>query len=285
MYLILDACTVLNLLQVDLISNSDDEYNLNYNYIKRVKTIDSFQIQITEKVLEEIKKNYSKNSNIVKKNLFLKTYIEKKLHGLVDYTIDKNDFECALVFTKKVTKYSKDNGELHSTSYALYLNKYLKNTVLNSYFITDDDGAIDDFENFFKINLLGQILTTIDLLLILETYNIITLSGIFRFSSDLKKQYIKDYSNLLKEMEALQKSQLPFKESSFLTKLYENINSLDFEKVKTDIESPLYANIKRKQPSIDTLLQNILKDDLKKVDILDAKIEEIKSKYWTMDKI
>ena len=40
-----------------------------------------------------------------------------------------------------------------------------------------------------------------------------------------------------------------------------------------------------KEKNIDTLLQNLLSEDSNKVKILDAKIKEIKSKYWTMDKI
>jgi len=285
MNLIFDACTVLNLLQVDLIGNSDDGYTLDNDYIKRVKKMDNFQVQITEKVLEEIKKNYHKNSLIQQKNSFLKSYIERDLHNLVDYTLNSDDFKSALEFTKKVTTYNKDNGELHSTAYALYLNRYLDNTTFNSYFITDDDGAINDFENFFRINLLGPILTTIDLLLILERYNIITLSEIFRFSSNLKRHYIHELDELADRIIKLQKK-ITVKESALLTQLLQYLVELDFEKVSNKIVlHPLYSSIKSSDKNIDSLLQKILSSDFKKVKILDNRIKEIRNQYWTTDKI
>jgi len=283
MIFILDTCTINNLLQVDLIS-VDEEYELEYDYLDKINHI--FTIKFPQKNYDELKDTFFKNFSDRNKIKFIRNYMNRNIHSYV-YPINSDDFNSSLNFIKRICPKYKDenNGELHSTAYALYLNRYENSLTFQTYFITDDDEAIYDFRDIFRSNFLGEIFTTIDLLLILNIYEIISYKNVMDFAHNLKKQYIKNYNDLLNEIQTLQKSQPLPKESSFLTKLYENINNLNFDKVKTDIESPLYNSIKKKQKNIDTLLKNILKDDFKKVEILDKQIEEIKSKYWTMDKI
>jgi len=283
MIFILDTCTINNLLQVDLIS-TDEDYLLEYNYLDKINNI--FKIKFPQKNYDELKNTFEKNLSNGEQIKFIRNYMSRYIYSYVD-NVDNNDFTSSLNFIKKVCpKYkSKDNGELHSTAYALYLNRYKNTLTFQTYFITDDDEAIQDFRDIFRNNFLGEIFTTIDLLLILSIHGIITHKNVMNFAHNLKKQYIQNYNSLLNEIQALQKIKLPSKESSFLTKLYEDINNLDFEKVQMDIESPFYTNIKKKEKNIDTLLQNLLSEDSNKVKILDMKIDEIKSKYWTMDKI
>lgn len=285
MKLILDACSILNLLQVDLYSDAD-EYKLEFDYLNKLKKIDA-SFEIVEKVLHEVKSNYAVNLTVNEEKKFIYNYILKYLHTtLAD--VNQEDFSSALNFTKKVVDYppNKDNGELHSSSYALYLNRYDNNSVFKTYFITDDDGAIDDFKKFFQVNLLGEIITTIDLLLILQINNLITIQEVVNFLHNLKKHYVSDVNNLIFRIQALQKNSPCSKESSFLTHCLNFINKLEFEHINDQIIlHPLYTSIKRKDRSIDTLLKTILTSDFKKVAILEEKLKEIKSYYWTMEKI
>ncbi len=283
MIFILDTCTINNLLQVDLTCN-DDECELEYNYLSKINK--QFEIKLPQKNYDELKNTFTKNFSDGKKIKYLRDYITKYIPAYLD-TVDKSDYDSSLEFIKKICpKYKdEDNGELHSTVYALYLNRYKKSLAFQTYFITDDDEAIQDFKAVFKNNYLGEIFMTIDLLLILSIYEIISHKNVMDFAHDLKKQYIQSYSELIYEIELLQKTDLKAQESSFLTKLYENIEKLNFDNIKVDMKHSLYKNIKNKQKSIDTLLNKLLSENLKKVDILEKKVSEIKSKYWTMDKI
>jgi len=283
MVFILDTCTINNLLQVDLIGN-DEDYELEYDYLDKINQV--FKIKLPQKNYDELKNTFSKNFSDGNKIKFIRNYMSKNIPYYLNI-VDNIDFDSSLNFIKKVCpKYKdEDNGELHSTAYALYLNRYESSLAFQTYFITDDDEAIQDFQDIFRSNFLGEVFTTIDLLLILSIYEIISYKNVMDFAHNLKKQYIQNYANVLNEIQTLQKKNLPTKEIAFLSKLHEDIHHLDFEKVQNNMEKSEYISIKRKQTSIDIFLKNLLNEDLKKVTILDKKIEEIKSKYWTTDKI
>lgn len=283
MVFILDTCTINNLLQVDL-SDHDEDYKLEYDYLNKINNL--FNIKLPEKNYDELKNTFSKNFSDGNKIKFIRNYISRYIYTYVN-SIDDDDFNSSLNFIKKVCpKYKdEDNGELHSTAYALYLNRYESSLAFQTYFITDDDEAIQDFQDIFRNNFLGEIFTTIDLLLILNIYEVISPKNVMDFAHNLKKQYIQNYTNVLNGIQTLQKKNLPTKEIAFLSKLHEDIHHLDFEKVQKNMEKSEYISIKRKQTTIDILLKKLLSEDLKKVKILDEKIEEIKSKYWTTDKI
>jgi hypothetical protein len=280
MTFILDTCTINNLLQVDLIS-TDEDYELEYDYLDKINKV--FKIELPRKIYDELNDTFKRNLFNGKEIKFIQEYKNKYIcHYIAN--VNHDDFASALSFIKKVCPQEND-GEVYSIAYALYLNRYKNSLVFQTYFVTDDDGAMQNFRDIFRSNFLGEILTTIDLLLILSIHEIISYKDVMDFAHNLKKQYIKNYNKLLYEIQTLQTNQLPSKEISFLSKLYEDINSLDFEKIRNSMEKPEYISIKRKQKSIDVLLKKLLSEDLKKVKILDKKIEEIKAKYWTMDKI
>ncbi|CAA6813502.1 MAG: Unknown protein [uncultured Sulfurovum sp.] len=283
MIFILDTCTINNLLQIDLIDN-DEDYELEYDYLDKINQV--FKIKLSQKNYDELKNTFSKNFSDGNKIKFIRNYMSKNIPSYLNI-VDNVDFDSSLNFIKKVCpKYKdEDNGELHSTAYALYLNRYESSLAFQTYFITDDDEAIQDFQDIFRSNFLGEVFTTIDLLLILSIYEIISYKNVMDFAHNLKKQYIQNYTNVLNEIQTLQKKNLPTKEIAFLSKLHEDIHHLDFDKVQKNMEKSEYISIKRKQTSIDIFLKNLLNEDLKKVTILDKKIEEIKSKYWTTDKI
>lgn len=284
MNLILDACSILNLLQVDMCLENG-EYKLEYDYLLKLNKLD-ISVDIVQKVLDEVSDNYQNNLDKKIEKDFIKNYISKYLYSNLQ-NVNQKDFSSALGFTKKVTSYTKNNGELHSCAYALYLNRYGEKTnFFTTYFVTDDDKANDDFKKFFKVNLLGEIITTIDLLLILQINNAIHIREVIDFISNLKKHYMPHLNYLSKKLYSLQEQTKDGKESAFLTQFLEYINKLDFKQIEKKIVSnSLYKNIKEKDRSIDSLLRKILENDFKKVTILDTKLKEITSCYWTIDKI
>lgn len=282
MYLILDACTVINLLQVDLLCE-DDDCKFEYGYLdKMINT--NFEIKITEKVFTEIQTNYKANLTYRYEIDTLGRYIHTDVKKYTYLELDIDAFRSILAFVKTSTGYVKDNGELHSTAYALYLSRYEyaddKSLMLQTYFATDDDGAYNDFVTFFKLNQLGNIFTTLDLLMLLHLKNLFSFNHILNFAHNLKKQYVANLNEVLQEIKNIQK-RVQSKQSSLLSKLHRYVNKLNFEEISNLMEDTLYKNIKKEHKSIDALLKILINSDMKKVAILDAKIKEIKTLYWS----
>ncbi|CAM3936345.1 hypothetical protein [Arcobacter cloacae] len=283
MNLILDTCTINNLLQVDL-SLEEDECSLEFDYLHRIQK--EFDIKIPPKIYEELKNTFSKNLTTGYEIKFIKNYMSRYICNYVD-KVDESDFESSLNFIKIThPKYEQeDNGELHLAAYALYLNRYKNTLAFQSYFVTDDDEAIDDFKDTFKINFLGDILTTIDLLLLMSVHGIISLSKVLSFALNLKRQYSQVYNKLINEIKSLQKKELLVQESALLTKIYNNIEDFNLEALEEDIKHKIFPNIKQKNKNIETFIREFLNEDFKKVIILEKKIDEIKSKFWDVSKI
>jgi len=282
MNLILDTCTINNLLQVDL-SLEDNEYFLEYDYFQIIQK--KFNIKIPPKIYEELKNTFSKNLNTGNERKFIQNYMSRYICNYVD-SVDEGDFESSLNFIKVThPKYvNEDNGELHLAAYALYLNRYQDTLAFQTHFITDDDEAIDDFRDTFKINFLGNILTTIDLLLLMSVYGIISLPKVLDFALNLKRQYSQVYNKLINEIKSLQKKELSAQESALLTKIYNNINDFEFAKLEEDRNHKVFTKIKKKNKNIENFIEEFLNEDFKKVTILEKKISEIKSQYWDLSK-
>jgi len=281
MNIILDTCTINNLLQVDLLLKNEN-CSLEYDYLKRIHN--KFKIKIPKKIYEELKNTFSKNLNNGIEKQFVQNYMSRYISQYVDQ-VNEEDFKSSLNFIKITQpKYQdEDNGELHLTAYALYLNRYQDMTAFQTHFVTDDDEAILDFKDFFKINFLGTILTTIDLLLLMSIYEIISLNDVLKFSYNLKKQYSQTYNQLIYEIKTLQKKELPAQEIAFLSRLHDNINDFNYDALKKDREHKLYKKIKNKK--IEIFIKNFLNEDFNKVTMLEKKITEIKSQYWDLSKI
>lgn len=284
MYLILDACTVINLLQVDLLCE-DEDCRFEYDYLSKIINT-NFKIEITEKVFQEIQTNYSANLQYRYQINTLDKHINTMVKQFTYLSLDQEIFDDILTFIKRRTNYTKDNGELHSTAYALYLSRYkytyTDSLILQTNFVTDDDGAYDDFISFFQSNQLGSIFSTLDLLMLLHIKDVFTFSHIIRFALDLKKQYISSFNILLNEIEDLQKKSLPTKTISYLSTLHKHINDLDFEKIEETKAHSEYTKVSKSNKKIDSLLTSLLSSNLKKVQIIDKKIKELKNLYWSL---
>jgi len=283
MNFILDTCTINNLLQVDLFLE-DNECFLEYNYLQRIQK--KFSIKIPPKIYEELKNTFSKNLNTGNEKKFIQNYISRYICNYVD-SVDESDFESSLNFIKVThPKYvNEDNGELHLAAYALYLNRYQDTLAFQTHFITDDDEAIDDFKGTFKLNFLGDILTTIDLLLLMSIYGIISFLEVLDFALNLKRQYSQVYNKLINEIKVLQKKELTPQESGLLSRIYNNANDFNLEALEVDKNHKIFVKIKQKNRNIENLIGEFLTEDFKKVKILEKKISEIKSQYWDLSKV
>lgn len=185
--IILDACTIINLLRID-------ENELLY------KQIQTLNIKIAEcvynEVINNIFKNYISNNDIVR--------IKQQLPVLRQYiTYDKdikkdigtNEFE----LLKQTTKHSAENGELYSLFLSLILSRSLS-TQINFY--TDDKPAKERFEQYFMLQQLGLFGDTADLILFLYWYSSnISEHDLKRILDNLKSEYNRMLKNFVVELE------------------------------------------------------------------------------------
>lgn len=281
MNIILDACTAIHLLQTDIKKNdSTDELSFHKDFFKLLNKLEE-KIIILPKVLDEIKDNVGKNLQEYRYRKFLDVHIERDFHKLVEYI---DEYKEVIPFVKSSNKYNDDNGELHCTSYALYKSRYLNDTLYENFVFTDDDGAINDFEDFFKINAMGSMLTTIDLLIILYRKNIITKNVVLDFAINLKRLYVVDLNKLLKLIDnaVLSGAKKGIQEKALLSTVRHLLNSTRFNEISDKLleHSKLYASIKSNNKEFDQLLQKVIGADYEKIKTIDKKIDQLRHKVW-----
>lgn len=282
MELILDACTIIHLLQADIEFEKEDEPYFNHNFFTLLDKLEC-NITILKVVLDEVNENASKNLTARSEQKLIKNYIDRNIHKYVSYS--NFDYLVSLPFVKKVNNYTDDNGELHCTTYALHWSRYVSESIFSVHLFTDDDGVTSDFKEFFEANSLGQILATVDLLNILYQKELIGKQVVLNFAYNLKKLYVSEYNELLQLCKKANFSGgiTGIKENALLTKLIGLLNNSDFAKISSDIiTDSSFPGIKRNNKSLNVLLDKVLKTDYKKIAIIDKKILDLKHKVWDL---
>lgn len=277
MNFILDACTAIHLLQTDI--KDGEEASLNIDFFNKFSKAD-FKIIILPKVLEEINDNIYKNLDTTQDKEFVKKYISKNFYNFLE---SSGEYKEVISFIRDNKSYNDDNGELHCTAYALYYSRYIQDSVFQTLLFTDDDGAIEDFDNFFKINSIGSILTTTDLLNILFRKGLIKKQDVISFLINLKKLYLSELNSIAQLIENANFTSDSKKnvESSLLTKIKELLDSTNFDAVGVLIDtSKPYQNFKRKNQKLDELLRKITTTDYKKIHLLEEKLNQLRNHLW-----
>jgi len=188
MIAIVDACSILNILQVFF-----DE-----KYIEDLKH-EFKEVFITHKVFEEIIDNKHKNfqndhdSQNRLDNVIRDSYLETLIY-------DDNYEDCQKMIEKSIKSQQiwDKNGEYYSASLALYLSregaeKFYEN-LLSIVFVTDDAPAEQDLKEFFQINQIGTIINSIDLMTIFYLKERITKNELIGYCTALKDLYAKELS-------------------------------------------------------------------------------------------
>mgnify|MGYP005848318535 CR=1 FL=1 len=269
----LDTCSILNLLQV----NNDDEY---INYLKK-----SFkEIKLAEIVFIELKKHRFENSQ----KEFLDNIIFNQLKVLIDYSENSD----AIEFTKKNNFYCyKENGESYSVSYSLNHSRFgdeFGGNLLKTHFITDDTPAREDFNEFYNLNVIGQILDTIDLMTFFWLKQFISKNELLSYCLTLKQLYCKDVSILLIELKDYSRKfsdALSGKQKITITKLIEilsDINENTAENLSNIIKTPVFKEILNKNKNWKKLILNIQKSNFrKKIPYIEKRINDLE-KVWSL---
>ena len=210
--IVIDACTIINLLRID------DDDNFLYRHLA------SLDVHIASTVYEEIKKNIFRNAidGTVEKRinaLLPSLLVNLKLHNDAEIKKDVED-----EYFKKICSFSghtkKFNGELISSVLALTLSRTEESKVC---FFTDDFPAKKEFNQFFKIQQIGFIEDSIDLLLTLhwlkKDFTLIKLKNILY---DLKYEYNRTQQLFVNKMIEVKPI---FKSNSQIRKSIENLEN------------------------------------------------------------
>ena len=177
--LVLDACTIINLLHID-------ENNMLFEELIKHK------IYIAEEVISEVKRNANNKFQLL--DSYKVTYekdkveeIKENVSFLIRYKVGNNEIEkdCGNFFNdvKRFANYNKRNGEFLSSCLAL-LKSREENHLVNFY--SDDYPATRTFQNLFDYQKIGFIQDSVDLLLYL-----------FWTSSKISKKYLQNFVSLL----------------------------------------------------------------------------------------
>ena len=159
---ILDACTFINILNID-----DNQFLL--------KKLDKININICETVFKEVQINgkIKIEKTEFKDKLSKLTALRERdenISSLRKYIITNRKIETDIDdidFFKKIkllVNYSKDNGEFFSTALGFYLSRYCE---MKIFFHTDDVPAREKFQEYFLYHQIGIIEDSIDLLILL----------------------------------------------------------------------------------------------------------------------
>lgn len=261
---VIDACTLINLLRVD----EDD----NFLY----KHLLSLDMHISETVYNEIKKNVFKNAisevDAKRIRILLPSIPENfKLHQ--DEEI-KNDV--GFTFFEEIRTYvghvKKNNGEFISCVLALILSRCNESKVC---FLTDDYPAKKEFTRFFKIQQIGLIEDSIDLLLMLYWLKSdFSRNKLETILFDLKTEYHRTHKAFVSQIISIKTK---FKKGENVRKIIDNIEksfyySKDPKKYEECLKSIESVNIKEikqclsafpnlsKQPKLAEKADSVLKE-------------------------
>ncbi len=269
MIAVIDACTILNLLQTFL----EDKYIVCLESVFQ-------KIGISPKVFEEICEN--KHKNLSDKNDI--SVLDDILYGKIHNFIINEDIKKCCKILKDATGYSKENGEFYSSALALYLSRTEGNdesdkNILNVYFITDDDGAKEDFSYFFKINQIGHIIDAIDIITVFYLRGFIAKKEISDFCISLKLIYNREMAFLIREIKQIQHKEKESKLQHILSEILEMLNTGEFEKLERIKMHKNFIRLKRKERKFEELFENFLKSGIGK------KIEQIEKRRRDIEHI
>jgi len=220
LFAVLDACAVINLLQA---FDDDSYFGLIESEFTRV-----FIAQ--EKVIEEIHRNKYDNlltpaSKEDERSLQLRRQeIDDIISRRVrNYVFPKDTVECQN-FLSKATGYRKKNGEFYSVALSLYLSRMdgvekICEQLLDVHFVTDDLGVSNDFGTFFRVNQIGNLIDSIDIMTILYLRGRITKADLENFCFTLKSLYSRTHAELIKRIKLAQNVEKDTRISSLLTSI------------------------------------------------------------------
>jgi hypothetical protein len=255
MILVLDACTISNLLHIV----QDD------SLIKLLNRAFS-KVYITKEVIKEVDNNkfmylpYYNNSretiNQLISDLKLNAYISD---------CDKDKYECT-PFIKKFAiaineSFKDDEGELQSALLSLYLSRWGDISFMENnnkiLFATDDDKANRLYIKLFSTNQIGHIIDSVDLLSIFYLKGLITKKDLIKNVDAIIQLYWFPLNRLKQVIVNMKNKDLKGNTQSYLTSLMEFCIDYQIEKIFDTLHDNGYKKIYSSIPQLKEAIKNL----------------------------
>jgi hypothetical protein len=255
MILVLDACTISNLLHIV----QDD------SLIKLLNRAFS-KVYITKEVIKEVDNNkfmylpYYNNSretiNQLISDLKLNAYISD---------CDKDKYECT-PFIKKFAiaineSFKDDEGEFQSALLSLYLSRWGDISFMENnnkiLFATDDDKANRLYIKLFSTNQIGHIIDSVDLLSIFYLKGLITKKDLIKNVDAIIQLYWFPLNRLKQVIVNMKNKDLKGNTQSYLTSLMEFCIDYQIEKIFDTLHDNGYKKIYSSIPQLKEAIKNL----------------------------
>ena len=228
MIAIVDACTIFNLVNL-----TEDATYIGYLQ----KSFSS--VYIAPQVYHEIGRK--KKDGLHFRDDDTEKAIIKDLEKLIRYEQIENPKEfTANVF--RIRKGGKEDGEFLSICHSLDLSRIIMDdrsgkNLLKVCFFTDDDVAKLEFSKYYEINQIGQILDSVDLLIVFRLKGYINSKILERECKSLKKFYSKPLLALENKVKELKKQPLHNELQNRLSAILEMIHNYSDDSHKNLVEA------------------------------------------------
>lgn len=226
---ILDACTIINLLRID-----DENEEFLYKHII------GLNLHVAKKVHDEVKMNFNKNPLPENQQQYIDRCIVRLYNDLIPQKKIYTNEDIIKNITRKLFNelkaygdktYQKENGELYSTALGLIVSRSEDDKI---WFYTDDKPATEYFMPYFCYQQIGTIMDTVDLLIYLYwTSPDFDKKRLEKYLQDLYSDINQPLKNMINEVERI-------KNSLSNNRLQRNVNDLINSYYKLDI--PKMAN-------------------------------------------
>ena len=260
MILILDACTILNLVNV---YQDDRLLKLLRNCFK--------EIYIASEVIAEVDDNKSAYSHLYESPDTLKQlFTELKLREYLS-DLDKDKIECfkfAKNFAKiKHLEFREADGEFHSTLLSLYLSRWGKTSFVENnnkiLFATDDEGAKELYQNMFYTNQIGAIIDSIDIVCILYLKSLLSKALALSCIEGIIALYNSELDSVIKEIEIVRKKESNSAKNQInLTTLMEYVRAIQVAEVERISLTNNYKKLYDDHPALKSSVKNFTKNTL-----------------------
>ena len=243
--IVLDACTILNLLRID----HDDDYLL--------KQLKSLRLFVPETVFSETKRHIWSDFYPKEKNDHIEVVLNVEFgHRKTLDRVIKNDLKDDF---KKLVNFSRhkkrENGELYCVALALLKSREEHDTVT---LFTDDYRATEEFKDFYRYHQIGNIGDTLDLLTMLywstaekDFQNALYKSFLNNLKAEFNHQLNSVVESINKYLEKKKKSKCSNRE------LMENLNNI--------VEGYRHANMDQMESGIRFFQEGNKYNEVKKI--------------------
>lgn len=275
MILILDACTISNLIHVFQDDTLFKSLPRAFPKIYVCKEV----IKEVQDTKEDYRDYYSGKWDTLESlysSITLQNYMTPE---------DDDKLECQPILLKYFLHENlphKHNGEFYSSLLSLYISrlgvKAFSENTNQILFATDDAKADLVYRKFFHCNQIGSIISSIDLVIIMYLKNILTKKKVLSYIEGLYPLYSRDINSFKSMIKRILKKE---KEPGFvlgLNTIDEYLSNGDFKDLLATLESASFRKLYRKHYSIKEKIKSInIYSFRDKFDFLKMKHNEFKN--------